>query len=80
MDTVQDFEDFLELLDRHAVRYLIIGGLAFIFHAKPRFTKDIDVWLDPVPEYLGSPSRTSWRSRSASTTRGTAKTLASCAS
>jgi len=52
VDTVQDFEDFLELLDRHAVRYLIIGGLAFIFHAKPRFTKDIDVWLDPLPENL----------------------------
>lgn len=47
MDTVQDFEDFLELLDRHQVRYLVIGGLAFIYHAKPRFTKDIDIWLDP---------------------------------
>ena len=52
MDAVQDFEDFLELLDRHHVRYLIIGGLAFIFHAKPRFTKDIDVWLDPEPDNL----------------------------
>jgi hypothetical protein len=47
MDTVQDFEDLLELLDRHSVRYLIIGGLAFIFHAKPRYTKDMDLWLDP---------------------------------
>jgi hypothetical protein len=47
MDAIQDFEDFLDLLERHAVRYLIIGGLAFIFHAKPRFTKDIDIWLDP---------------------------------
>jgi hypothetical protein len=46
MDTVQDFEDLLELLDRHDVRYLIIGGLAFIFHAKPRYTKDMDIWLD----------------------------------
>lgn len=52
MDTVQDFEDFLDLLDRHTVRYLIIGGLAFIYHAKPRFTKDIDVWLDPTPGNL----------------------------
>jgi hypothetical protein len=47
VDTVQDFEDLLELLDRHSVRYLIIGGLAFIFHAKPRYTKDMDLWLDP---------------------------------
>jgi hypothetical protein len=52
VDTVQDFEDFLDLLDRHGARYLIIGGLAFIFHAKPRFTKDLDVWLDPAPENL----------------------------
>jgi hypothetical protein len=52
VDTIQDFEDFLSLLDRHRVRYLIIGGLAFIFHAKPRFTKDIDLWLDPEPENL----------------------------
>jgi hypothetical protein len=43
MDTVVDFEDMLDLLERHGVRYLIIGGLAFIFHAKPRFTKDMDV-------------------------------------
>ncbi len=47
MDTVLDFEDMLALLDRHGVRYLIVGGLAFIYHAKPRYTKDMDLWLDP---------------------------------
>ena len=52
MDTIQDFEDFLDLLDRHGVRYLVIGGLAFIYHAKPRFTKDIDIWLDPGPDNI----------------------------
>lgn len=46
MDAVQDFEDILDLFARHEVRYLIVGGLAFIFHAKPRYTKDIDLWLD----------------------------------
>jgi hypothetical protein len=50
VDTIHDFEDFLELLDRHRVRYLIIGGLAFIYHAKPRYTKDMDLWLDSGPE------------------------------
>jgi hypothetical protein len=24
--------------------------MAFIFHAKPRYTKDIDLWLDPDPD------------------------------
>jgi len=52
VDAIRDFEDFLELLDRHRVRHLIIGGLAFVFHAKPRFTKDIDIWLDPEPGNL----------------------------
>lgn len=49
METVQDFEDLLELLDRHRVRYLIVGGLAFIYHAKPRYTKDMDLWIDAEP-------------------------------
>lgn len=33
MDTVQDFEDALELLEHVEVRYLIIGGLAFIYYS-----------------------------------------------
>jgi hypothetical protein len=49
LDTVQDFEDLLALLERHEVRYLIIGGLAFIYHAKPRYTKDMDLWIGPDP-------------------------------
>ncbi len=50
MDTVKDFEDILELFERHRVRYLIVGGMAFIYHAKPRYTKDIDLWIDPAPD------------------------------
>ena len=40
MDTIDDFEDLLSLLEMQKVQYLIVGGLAFIFHAKPRYTKD----------------------------------------
>jgi hypothetical protein len=50
METIQDFEDMLHLLDKHKVRYLIIGGLAFIYHAKPRYTKDMDLWVDAAPQ------------------------------
>lgn len=49
METVQDFEDLLALFDRFDVRSLIVGGLAFIFHAKPRYTQGMDLWLDPDP-------------------------------
>jgi hypothetical protein len=57
LDTVQDFEDMLEFLERFEVRYLIIGGLAFIYHAKPRFTKDIDLWIGPGAENVHRANR-----------------------
>ena len=41
-----DFEDFLLLLSKHEVKYLIVGGLAFSFYAPPRSTKDMDLWLE----------------------------------
>ncbi|HMA91466.1 MAG TPA: hypothetical protein VKP30_02225 [Polyangiaceae bacterium] len=43
-----DFEEFIESLNAHRVRYLIIGGYAVAFHARPRATKDIDVLVDPT--------------------------------
>jgi hypothetical protein len=52
METIQDFEDMLELLKKHEVRYLIIGGLAFIYHAKPRYTKDMDLWMGPARDNI----------------------------
>jgi len=49
LDAISDFEDLLFLLHKHEVRYLVIGGLAFIYHARPRYTKDMDLWVDPSP-------------------------------
>ncbi len=57
MNAVADFEDILQLFAEHRVRYLIIGGLAFIYHAKPRYTKDIDLWVDPDPENVARVNR-----------------------
>ena len=51
-DTLQDFEDMLSLLYKHDVRYLIIGGLAFICHAKPRYTKDMNLWIGAERENI----------------------------
>jgi hypothetical protein len=39
MEAIGNFEDILGLLYKHRVRYIIIGGLAFIYHVKPRYTK-----------------------------------------
>jgi hypothetical protein len=55
--TVPDFEDILRLFAEHEVRYLIVGGFAFTFHAKPRHTKDIDLWVDSAPENLARVNR-----------------------
>lgn len=45
----QDFREFLESLNAHDVRYLLVGGYAVAYHGHPRYTKDLDVWvwLDP---------------------------------
>jgi len=55
--TVPDFEDILQLFAEHGVRYLIVGGLAFIYHAKPRYTKDIDLWIDAEPDNVAKVNR-----------------------
>jgi len=45
-----DQAEFLETLNRHDVKALIIGATALAFHAKPRFTKDLDVFVEASPE------------------------------
>lgn len=46
MDEYQDFEEFISLLNKHKVEYLIVGGYAVTFHSRPRFTEDLDVWIN----------------------------------
>lgn len=40
-----DFSDFLKLLNKHEVRYLLIGGYAVNFHGYVRATADLDLEL-----------------------------------
>jgi hypothetical protein len=42
----KDFKEFIELLNKNRVKYLVVGGYAFAFYAKPRFTKDIDFFVE----------------------------------
>jgi hypothetical protein len=42
----QDFKEFIESLNANQVRYLIIGGYAVALHGHPRYTKDLDVWVE----------------------------------
>lgn len=47
MKVKKDYEDLLKLLNKHKVKYCIIGAYALAFHAKPRYTKDIDILIEP---------------------------------
>ena len=40
-----DFSDLLRIFNDNNVRYLVIGGYAFIQYAEPRYTKDLDLWI-----------------------------------
>jgi predicted nucleotidyltransferase len=40
-----DFKEFLQLLNKHGVEYLIIGGYAVGYYGYPRATGDMDVWI-----------------------------------
>ena len=40
-----DYEEFLELLNKYNVRYCVIGAFTLAFHARPRYAKDPDILI-----------------------------------
>jgi hypothetical protein len=46
MNLEPDFRDFVEILNKHEVEYMVVGGYALAFHGEPRFTGDLDIWID----------------------------------
>lgn len=45
-----DFLEFLELLSKHKVDYILVGGYAVILHGYGRSTGDMDLWINQTPE------------------------------
>ena len=45
----KDFKEFIELLNSTGVEYLIVGGYALAALGHPRYTGDIDIWVNPTP-------------------------------
>ena len=41
----RDFKELLSVFDAHGVKYLVVGGYAVSFHAQPRATKDLDLFI-----------------------------------
>lgn len=52
-----DFKDLLSQFAVDEVRYLVVGGYAVIHHSEPRFTRDLDIWLEPTPENAARSAR-----------------------
>ncbi|MGI8435375.1 MAG: nucleotidyltransferase [Chthoniobacterales bacterium] len=50
MPLSSDLREFIELLNFHRVEYLIVGAHSLAFHARPRFTGDLDLWIRPTAE------------------------------
>lgn len=46
----KDFEELLACCNAHGVKALIVGGHAVAFHGKPRFTKDLDLFVESSDE------------------------------
>lgn len=54
MHIQQDFKELLQLLEKHKIDYMIVGGYAVAFYGYPRFTKDIDIFFNPSNENIVS--------------------------
>jgi hypothetical protein len=46
-ERISGVEPFLSLLGARGVRYVLVGGHAVAGHAEPRFTEDLDVFVEP---------------------------------
>lgn len=42
----QDFKEFVKLLNEKEVEYLLVGGYAVGIHGRPRYTGDMDIWIN----------------------------------
>jgi hypothetical protein len=45
-----DFKEFIKSLNENKVRYLVVGGYAVALHGYPRYTKDLDIWIERTPD------------------------------
>ncbi len=41
----KDFEDLLHALNQEKAKFLVVGAHAVICYTEPRFTKDLDIWI-----------------------------------
>ena len=50
MSLNRDFLDLFSALSDAEARFLVVGAYAAMLYAEPRYTKDLDVWVEATPE------------------------------
>jgi hypothetical protein len=50
MNLNPDFRDLLTLFNASGVKYVVVGAYALAVHGVPRFTGDIDLFVEPSPD------------------------------
>ncbi|MCK5422180.1 MAG: nucleotidyltransferase [Deltaproteobacteria bacterium] len=43
-------KDVFRSLQKHEVKYIVIGGIASVLHGVPRATFDLDILIEPTPD------------------------------
>ena len=49
MEPYQDYAELLQTFNTGRVRYLMVGAWAVSHYSQPRYTKDMDIWVEPTP-------------------------------
>ena len=50
MPTNQDFKDLFACFAAASLRFIVVGAHAVMHYTLPRYTKDLDVWIDATEE------------------------------
>ncbi|GHA52955.1 nucleotidyltransferase family protein [Pontibacter akesuensis] len=53
MELTHDFQEFVQKLNARGAEYIIAGGFAVAVYGYPRYTGDIDIWINPTSENAG---------------------------
>lgn len=50
MEMQEDFKELLALFDKNKVEYIVVGAFAVAYHGVPRYTGDLDILINAVPD------------------------------
>jgi hypothetical protein len=51
-DQLDEFLTVISALNAHDVKYILVGGVALIFHGMERLTLDVDIFIQPSSENI----------------------------